>query len=120
VCSPVAIRSPARDLQCLLWTLACGCAAMRKALERGYDYYPSRHSAGQPIGACWACQFIAQLSFERVSWVAPMDLRRLHPNENQNKLATEQVRALVDRSVTEGAVLPTNGGYKASQCCTGG
>src|SRR5215211_181795 len=29
--------------------------------ERGYYYHPSRHSAGQPIVAGWAYQFIAQL-----------------------------------------------------------
>jgi DDE superfamily endonuclease len=65
--------------------------------ERGYYYHPSRHSAGQPIVAGWAYQFIAQLSFERDSWVAPMDLRRLHPTENQNELATAQVRSLCER-----------------------
>src|ERR671910_3377554 len=31
--------------------------------ERGYYYHPSRHSAGQPIVAGWAYQFIAQLGF---------------------------------------------------------
>ena len=70
--------------------------------ERGYYYHPSRHSAGQPsagqpIVAGWAYQFIAQLSFERDSWVAPVDLRRLHPSENQNKGATGQVRSLCER-----------------------
>ena len=66
--------------------------------ERGFFYYhPSRHSAGQPIVAGWAYQFIAQLSFERDSWVAPMDLRRLHPSENQNEVATERVRSLCER-----------------------
>jgi hypothetical protein len=48
--------------------------------ERGYHYYhhPSRHSAGQPIIAGWALQWIAQLGFERDSWTAPVDARRLH------------------------------------------
>ena len=32
--------------------------------ERGYYYHPSRHSAGQPIVAGWAYQFIAQLGFD--------------------------------------------------------
>ena len=31
--------------------------------ERGYYYHPSRHSAGQPIVAGWAYQFVAQLNF---------------------------------------------------------
>jgi hypothetical protein len=65
--------------------------------ERGLYYHPSRHSAGQPIVAGWAYQFIAQLSFERDSWVAPMDLRRLHPTENQNEVAIWQVRSLCER-----------------------
>jgi len=39
--------------------------------ERGYYYHPSRHSAGQPIIAGWAYQWICQLSFERDSWTAP-------------------------------------------------
>ena len=39
--------------------------------ERGYYYHPSRHSAGQPIIAGWAFQWIAQLSFDRDSWTAP-------------------------------------------------
>jgi hypothetical protein len=47
--------------------------------ERGYYYHPSRHSAGQPIIAGWAWQWICQLSFERDSWTAPVDARRLHP-----------------------------------------
>ena len=39
--------------------------------ERGFYYHPSRHSAGQPIVAGWAYQFIAQLGFVRESWTAP-------------------------------------------------
>jgi DDE superfamily endonuclease len=50
--------------------------------ERGYSYHPSRHSAGQPIIAGWAFQGIAQLSFDRDSWTAPVDARRLHPLED--------------------------------------
>jgi hypothetical protein len=38
--------------------------------ERGYYYHPSRHSAGQPIIAGWAYQWITQLSFDRDSWTA--------------------------------------------------
>jgi hypothetical protein len=47
--------------------------------ERGYYYHPSRHSAGQPIIAGWAYQWICQLSLERDSWTVPVDARRLHP-----------------------------------------
>src|SRR3712207_9368557 len=31
--------------------------------ERGFYYHASRHSAGQPIVAGWAYQFIARLNF---------------------------------------------------------
>jgi|tagenome__1003787_1003787.scaffolds.fasta_scaffold20765864_1 hypothetical protein len=63
--------------------------------ERGYYYHPSRHSAGQPIVAGWAYQFIVQLGFARDSWVAPMDLRRVRPTENTNEVAAEQVKGLL-------------------------
>jgi hypothetical protein len=66
--------------------------------ERGYYYHPSRHSAGQPIVAGWAYQWIAQLGFARDSWVAPMDVRRIRPVENPNKVASEQVKRLLSIS----------------------
>jgi hypothetical protein len=65
--------------------------------ERGFYYHPSRHSAGQPIVAGWAYQWIAQLGFARDSWTAPVDARRLHPRDNANQVAITQVRALVER-----------------------
>jgi hypothetical protein len=65
--------------------------------ERGYYYHPSRHSAGQPIVAGWAYQLVTQLGFERDSWVAPVDTRRVKPVEDTDEVATEQVRALVER-----------------------
>lgn len=65
--------------------------------QRGYYYHPSRHSAGQPIVAGWAYQLVAQLGFERDSWVAPVDARRVKPVEDTDEVATEQVRALVER-----------------------
>src|SRR5215208_6768122 len=63
--------------------------------ERGFYYHPSRHSAGQPIVAGWAYQFIAQLNFVRESWVAPMDVERLRPAQDANEVAAEQVKAFV-------------------------
>jgi hypothetical protein len=66
-------------------------------LTQGYYYHPSRHSAGQPIVAGWAYQFIAQLSFARESWTAPVDVRRVRPAQDANVIATGQVKALVDR-----------------------
>lgn len=65
--------------------------------ERGFYYHPSRHSAGQPIVAGWAYQWIAQLSFAHDSWTAPLDVRRLHPCENTNTVAAAQVRTLIAR-----------------------
>lgn len=66
--------------------------------ERCYLYHPSRHSAGQPIVAGWAYQLVAELSFERDSWVAPADARRVRPGEDANDVADEQIRGLLDRS----------------------
>jgi hypothetical protein len=43
--------------------------------DRGFYYHPSRHSAGQPIVAGWAYQWLAQLSFARPS-VGRMGPRR--------------------------------------------
>jgi len=63
--------------------------------ERGFYYHPSRHSAGQPIVAGWAYQFIAQLNFVRESWVALMDVERLRPAQDANEVAAEQVKAFV-------------------------
>jgi hypothetical protein len=63
--------------------------------ERGYYYHPSRHSAGQPIVAGWAYQFIAQLNFVRESWSAPLDVKRIRPTQDANEVATEQVKAFL-------------------------
>jgi hypothetical protein len=71
---------------------------------RGFYYHPSRHSAGQPIVAGWAYQFVAQLGFVRESWTAPVNVLRVHPDRETNMVATEQVKALLGRSPTEGAV----------------
>lgn len=65
--------------------------------ERGYYYHPSRHSAGQPIVAGWSYQLVAELGFERDSWVAPVDARRVPPGQDANVVAAEQVKALVCR-----------------------
>jgi hypothetical protein len=65
--------------------------------ERGFYYHPSRHSAGQPIVAGWAYQFIARLNFARESWTAPVDVARVRPRQEANAVATEQVGALLGR-----------------------
>ena len=64
---------------------------------RGYYYHPSRHSAGQPIVAGWAYQLIAEIGFSRDTWVAPVDIRRVHPAEDDNEIASRQVKAALDR-----------------------
>ena len=69
--------------------------------QRGLYYHPSRHSAGQPIVAGWAFQWICQLGFARDSWTAPVDARRLQPTEDTDHTAAVQIRALLGR-------LPTN------------
>ena len=84
---------------------------------RGYYYHPSRHSAGQPIIAGWAFQWIAQLGFDRDSWTAPVDARRLHPLEDTDQTAASQIRALLARLPTSGTVplFVFDGGYDSAQ-----
>src|SRR4051794_35267086 len=65
--------------------------------ERGFYYHPARHSAGQPIVAGWAYQFVAQLGFARESWTAPVDVERVRPGREANAVAMEQVEALLTR-----------------------
>ena len=72
--------------------------------QRGYYYHPSRHSAGQPIIAGWAWQWICQLGFDRDSWTAPVDARRLHPLEDTDQTTAGQIRALVGRLDAGGRV----------------
>ena len=73
---------------------------------RSFYYHPSRHSAGQPIVAGWAYQFIAQLGFVRESWTAPLDVLRVHPDRETNLVATEQVKAFLGRSPTTESAVP--------------
>jgi hypothetical protein len=64
---------------------------------RGFYYHPSRHSAGQPIVAGWCYQLIVGLELARNSWTAPVDVRRLAPEDNINLVAAGQIRGLLDR-----------------------
>jgi DDE superfamily endonuclease len=84
---------------------------------RGYYYHPSRHSAGQPIIAGWAWQWIAQVSFARDSWTAPVDAARLHPLEDTDQQAAGQIRALLERLPAGGPVpwFVFDGGYDSAQ-----
>jgi hypothetical protein len=54
--------------------------------------------------AGWAYQFIARLNFIRESWTAPVGALRVHPMKDANIVATEQVKALLDRLGREEAV----------------
>ena len=71
--------------------------------ERGLYYHPSRHSAGQPIVAGWAWQWICQLGLDRDSWTAPMPAR-LHPLDDTDQYAACQIRALLGRLPAGGPV----------------
>jgi hypothetical protein len=85
--------------------------------ERGHYYHPSRHSAGQPIITGWAYQWITQLSFDRDSWTAPVDARRLHPLDDTDQTAAAQIRALLAR-LPAGEPVPWfvfDGGYDSAQ-----
>src|SRR3712207_3412695 len=64
---------------------------------RGFSYSPTRHSAGQPIVAGWCYSWIAQLSWARDSWTAPLDVRRLAPGEDLGAVTAAQIRALANR-----------------------
>jgi hypothetical protein len=85
--------------------------------ERGLYYHPSRHSAGQPIVAGWAFQWIAQVSFARDSWTAPVDARRLQPLDDTDQTAAGQVRALLARLPAGGPVplVVFDAGYDSAQ-----
>jgi hypothetical protein len=88
--------------------------------QRGYSYHPSRHSAGQPIIAGWAYQWICQLGFDRDSWTAPVDARRLHPLEDTDQTAAGQIRALLARLDADAAggrvpLFVFDGGYDSAQ-----
>jgi DDE superfamily endonuclease len=85
--------------------------------ERAYYYHPSRHSAGQPIIAGWAYQWIAQLGFARDSWTAPVDAARLHPLDDTDQQAARQIRSLLAR-LPAGEAVPLfvfDGGYDSAQ-----
>jgi hypothetical protein len=90
---PLATGQPIYAIDVSAWP-RCDAEA---SPDRGYSYHPSRHSAGQPIVAGWAYQWLAQLSFDRDSWTAPLDVRCVHPNDDAGVVAIQQIRALVER-----------------------
>jgi hypothetical protein len=97
---PLAADPPIFAIDVSVWP-RCDAEA---SPDRGYSYHPSRHSAGQPIVAGWAYQWVAQLALTRDSWTAPLDVRRVHPTENANAVAAAQLMALVARLPADGPV----------------
>jgi hypothetical protein len=82
----------------------------------GSLHHPSRHSAGQPIVAGWAFQWICQLGFDRDSRTAPVDAHRLHPLDDADQTAA-QVRELLSR-LDPGGTVPLvvfDAGYDSAQ-----
>src|SRR3954453_3103115 len=71
----------------------------------GFYYSPTRLSAGQPIVAGWCYSWIAQLSFERDSWTAPVDAHRVPAGEDIGRVTAAQIRALTAR-LPRRAVVP--------------
>ena len=70
------------------------CAA-ETSPERAFYHHSSRHMKGKPVVAGWAYQLIAQVSFERDSWTAPLDAQRVHPREDTEAVAVRQIKALL-------------------------
>ena len=97
-----ASRAPIYAVDVSVWS-RCDAEA---SPGRGYYYHPSRHSAAQPIVAGWAYQLVARLSFERDSWVAPTDARRVRGEEDANDVAVAQVKDLLRRRLGTGGAVP--------------
>ncbi len=71
--------------------------------ERGFYYSASKHSAGQPIVAGWAYQWISQLGFAPDSWTAPVDVTRIAPTDNTTTATIEQIQRLTRALATNEA-----------------
>jgi hypothetical protein len=71
---------------------------------RGFHHSASRHSNGKPIVAGWSYQWVAQLSWANDSWTAPMDARRIAPDEDRVAVTVEQVLGLAGRLGADGDV----------------
>jgi hypothetical protein len=63
--------------------------------ERGFHYSASRHSAGQPIVAGWAYQWVSQLGWAPDSWTAPLDTLRLKPSMDPTTATIDQLKGLL-------------------------
>lgn len=60
------------------------------------EKYPSRQLAGRLL------YWVAELGFTRDSWVAPMDARRVRPEENQTEVCVTQIEDLLTRTGERG------------------
>jgi hypothetical protein len=89
--------------------------------ERSYYYHPSRHSAGQPIVAGWAYQWLAQLNGRADSWTTPLDVQRLHPRQNATTVAVDQIKDLLGRLAAAGAppLIVFDAGYDSARVTQG-
>ncbi|MDQ2826306.1 MAG: transposase [Actinomycetota bacterium] len=72
--------------------------------ERGFHYSASRHSAGQPIVAGWAYQWISQLDWAPDSWTAPLDAMRIKPAMDPTTATIDQLKRLVGLLPADGDV----------------
>jgi hypothetical protein len=64
--------------------------------ERGSQYHsPRRRDGRDPIVPGWAYQWLTRLSWDRDSWTAPMDVRRVGPEDKPTAVAVEQLKALL-------------------------
>src|SRR5215204_719128 len=112
-----SVNQPVYALDLSVWP-RCDAEA---SPERGYYSHPSRHSAGQPIVAGWAYQWLVQLNFERDSWTTPLDARRVHPTQNANRIALDQITDLLSH-LPRGGTSPLfvfDAGYNSAQLTQG-
>ena len=72
--------------------------------ERGFHYSASRHSAGQPIVAGWAYQWVSQLGWAPDSWTAPLDTLRLKPSMDPTTATIDQLKGLLGLLPADGDV----------------
>ena len=64
--------------------------------ERGsQDHSPRRRDGRDPVVPGWAYQWLTRLSWDRDRWTAPMDVRRVRPDETPPAVAVAQPEALL-------------------------
>jgi DDE superfamily endonuclease len=72
--------------------------------------------------AGWAYQGLAQLSVTQDSWTTPLDVRRVHPRQNANVIAVEQITNLLSRLPPERPppLFVFDAGYDSAHLTQGG